>query len=87
MRIDGLEPGFNDRVRERYIVMHPGDYSTQEFVDDYGYLGRSWGCTVIDPVISTDLIQTLSEGSLMWSYYPQEEWLTESWYLEGFDGL
>jgi hypothetical protein len=84
MRLDGLESGFNDNVRDRAIVVHSADYATQAFVDEYGYLGRSQGCPALDPLVSDAVIDTLTEGALLFSYYPDPEWMGASEYLVGF---
>jgi hypothetical protein len=84
LRLDGLETGVNDAVRRRAIVLHRGDYATQSFVNQYGYLGRSWGCTVIDPAVIDDIIDTIHSGSLMFVYYPDSDWMNGSTYLAGY---
>jgi hypothetical protein len=84
LRLDGLESGFNDNVRERAIVIHSADYATQDFVDEYGYLGRSQGCPALDPLVSDALIDTLTDGALLFAYYPDPEWVGASTYLAGF---
>jgi len=84
MRLDGLEAGVNDAVRSRAIVMHRGSYATQDYVDQYGYLGRSWGCTVLDPDIADDVIDTINGGSLLFAYYPDSDWLDNSTFLAGY---
>ncbi len=80
MRMDGLEPGHNDLVRPRAIVVHPADYATPAFVAQNGYLGRSWGCPAVDPAISADLIDTIKNGSLFLSYFDDSSWMNTSTY-------
>ena len=82
LRLDGLEAGYNSNDRSRAIVMHNADYATQDFVDDYGYLGRSNGCPAIDPAISDGVIDALSEGGGLFKYYPDSGWLSGSTYLQ-----
>src|SRR5829696_6451075 len=41
LRLDGLEPGFNGRARERAIVMHGATYVDASFAEKQGRLGRS----------------------------------------------
>lgn len=81
LRLDGLEPGFNDRARERAIVVHGADYVSDSFVAQTGRLGRSWGC----PAVSTDavgpLIDEIGHGTLVVSWYPDATWLHDSTYL------
>ena len=80
LRLDGLEPGVNDRARERAIVMHGADYVTAPVVARQGRLGRSWGCPAIDPAIHRELIDTIRGGTAVFAYYPDSDWLTESPY-------
>jgi len=81
LRLDGLEAGFNDNDRSRAIVVHAADYATQDYVDDYGYLGRSWGCPAIDPRVNDAIIDILEDGALLLKYWDDPAWLTGSTYL------
>jgi hypothetical protein len=81
LMLDGLEPGFNDQVRPRAIILHNASYATEEFVDDYGYLGQSWGCAVVDPDVSEGVIAALEDGGVYLSNFSNTDWLDESDYL------
>lgn len=81
LRLDGLEPGYNDNDRSRAIVVHGADYATQSFVDDNGYLGRSWGCPAVDPAVHEQLIDALAEGRLLLKYFDDSSWLDNSTYV------
>jgi hypothetical protein len=81
LRLDGLEPGVNDRARERAIVMHGADYATPAFSARHGRLGRSWGCPALDPAVHREVIDTIRGGTALFAYYPDEAWLAESAYL------
>ncbi|MEZ4323369.1 MAG: murein L,D-transpeptidase catalytic domain family protein [Myxococcota bacterium] len=81
MRMDGLEPGYNNAVRSRAIVFHGADYATQSFVNANGYLGRSWGCPAVDTAITAQLIDTIKDGSLYLSFFDDSSWLATSSYL------
>ena len=83
LRLDGLEPGFNDRARERAIVMHGADYVNDAIVGAMGRLGRSWGCPAVRPAIAKKLIDAIKEGSLVVAYYPDSNWLERSTFLKG----
>jgi len=81
LRLDGLEEGVNDNARERLIVIHSAHYVTDDRADDH-LVGRSWGCPVVRPEISRELIDAIKGGSALWIYYPDDEWLEESEYLD-----
>ena len=82
LRLDGLEPGFNDRARERAIVVHGAGYVNQTILASQGRLGRSWGCPAVRPEIARNLIETIKQGSLVVAYYPDTEWLARSAFLK-----
>lgn len=78
LRLRGLEPGFNDRAMERAIVVHGAPYVSEELVQRQGRLGRSFGCPAVRTAIARPLIDTLSEGSFLFAYYPDADWLARS---------
>lgn len=78
LRLDGVEPGFNDLARERTIVIHGAPYVSEDFIDRVGRLGRSWGCPALPEAVSRDVIETIAGGSLVFGYYPDEDWLASS---------
>jgi hypothetical protein len=81
LRLDGLEPGFNGRARERAIVMHGAPYVDPETAARQGRLGRSWGCPAVREAVARNIIDTVRGGGVVFSYYPEESWLTESKFL------
>jgi hypothetical protein len=83
LRLDGLEAGFNDRARERAIVMHGAPYVSDVNVRAVGRLGRSHGCPALRPSIARSVIDTIKQGSLVFAYYPDKNWLQGSRFLNG----
>lgn len=81
LRLDGLEPGVNDRARERAIVIHGAEYVNEKTARAQGRLGRSLGCPAVRPAIARQLIDAVKEGGLIFAYYPDPAWLTQSRYL------
>jgi hypothetical protein len=81
LRLDGLDVGFNDRARERAIVMHGAPYVNREITKSLGRLGRSHGCPAVRDSVARELIDRVKEGSLVFSYYPDERWLKSSKYF------
>ena len=58
-RLDGLSPGFNDRARERAVVLHPSDYVRP------GWAGRSQGC----PAVRAEVLERIADDAgdaLLW---------------------
>ncbi len=81
LRLDGLEPGFNDLARQRAIVIHGADYVEKSWVNKYGRIGRSHGCPAVDRDVIAKVVDNLKGGQLVFKYYPDEEWLQASSYL------
>ncbi|HET8819016.1 MAG TPA: murein L,D-transpeptidase catalytic domain family protein [Xanthomonadaceae bacterium] len=81
MRMDGLDAGFNDNARDRLIVMHGADYVNPAAAPSMGRLGRSWGCPAVRTAVARDMIDLLKDGQLLFSYYPKDEWIDNSRFL------
>jgi hypothetical protein len=85
LRLDGLEPGFNGRARDRAIVMHGAPYVNAALSTSQGRIGRSWGCPALREAVARDVIDTIRGGGVIFSYYPDDAWLTRSRFLGGCD--
>jgi hypothetical protein len=81
LRLDGLEPGVNDRARARLLVMHGAWYVDPLQALEQGRLGRSYGCPALRPQIAHEVIDTLKQGQLLFAYYPDAEWMANSDFL------
>ena len=81
LRLDGLEPGFNARARERAIVMHGAPYVNVEVAKTQGRIGRSWGCPALREAAAHQVIDTIRDGGVVFSYYPDAAWMTRSKFL------
>lgn len=86
LRLRGLEPGVNDKARDRAIVMHGAWYVSDDFAREHGRLGRSWGCPALDDAVARRVIDDIRDGTLLFSYYPDAAWLEASPYLRGCAG-
>ena len=81
LRLDGLERGFNARARDRAIVMHGAPYVDASLASAQGRIGRSWGCPALREAIARHVIDTISGGGVIFSYYPDSNWLKSSRFL------
>ena len=83
LRLRGLEPGFNDRARERAIVIHGAPYVNPLAAKLQGRLGRSLGCPAVRPQVARQLIDSIRDGTFVFAYYPDRDWLQGSRLLSG----
>jgi hypothetical protein len=81
LRMEGLEPGFNGNAMERAIVMHGAPYVNALLAKQQGRIGRSWGCPALSEAIARDVIDTVRGGGVIFSYYPDQDWLRTSRFL------
>ena len=81
LRLKGLDEGFNHRAGERAIVMHGAPYVSDEFVKKNGRLGRSWGCPALREGVAREVIDRVRGNGIVFSYYPNQDWLDSSRYL------
>ena len=82
LRMEGLEPGTNDAAMERAIVMHGAPYVSAQNAQKQGRLGRSWGCPALRPEVAKQVIDSLKNGQMIFSYYPDSNWLARSPFLD-----
>jgi hypothetical protein len=78
MRINGVDPGYNDRALERSIVMHGAAYVDGARARAGIFMGRSCGCPAVPQKESTDIIATIKNGTCLFIYYPSENYLLNS---------
>jgi len=82
LRLDGLDPGFNDRARDRAIVIHGAPYVNETIARVQGRIGRSWGCPAVQDGVARELIDRVRGGGLVFAYYPDPRWLAQSKFVQ-----
>ena len=81
--LDGLDPGYNSNARDRQIVLHGAAYVSSSYRASHdGCCGRSWGCPAVDKGLVHKIADTLSGGGLLFAYYPDDDWLASSRWLQ-----
>lgn len=80
LRMEGLEPGINDRAYDRALVIHGADYVDPGFAQKVGRIGRSQGCPAVRTAVAQELIDALKDGQLLFAWYPEPAWAGASGY-------
>lgn len=83
LKIDGMEPGINDKAMERTIVIHGADYVSAGRAAAGGYMGRSWGCPAVPKEEANSIITTIKNGTCLFIYHPEKSYLIGSKILNG----
>lgn len=78
LKLEGEEPGFNDKAEDRAIVLHGADYVCNNFISEFGRLGRSFGCPSVPYELHEQIINTIKDGSCLFVYYPDQKYLASS---------
>lgn len=70
LRLEGMDPGLNDRAESRSIVMHGAPYVSEQFAQKAGRLGRSHGCPAVRADIARTLIDQVKGRTLLYAWHP-----------------
>lgn len=65
MRMHGLSPGVNDEAYSSGVVMHGAWYN-----DLASIMGRSYGCPAFTSKVASEVLNTIKDGTLYYSYTP-----------------
>ena len=78
LKLKGCERGFNDLAYKRKIVLHGAEYVSNDFINDNGFLGRSFGCPAVPIGVHKKIIDCIKGGSCLFIYHPTKKYLTRS---------
>lgn len=81
LHLHGMDQGFNAAAYDRAIVLHGASYVSESFIQQNKRLGRSWGCPAVSEKLSTEMIETLKEGTCFFAYFPDDNYLKTSFWL------
>lgn len=81
LRLEGLEPGINDRARARGIVVH-GSPNVSASRAGQGNVGRTEGCPAVPMSSARRLVHLLEGGAVVFAWYPDPNFLARSRYLD-----
>jgi L,D-transpeptidase catalytic domain len=83
LRINGVDPGYNDKAMMRTIVIHGAAYVDESRVRSGIYMGRSFGCPAVPQKESASIIHTIKNGTCLFIYHPGKNYLLGSTILNG----
>jgi hypothetical protein len=86
MRLDGLESEVNDNARARAIVVHGAWYADPSIISKTGRLGRSFGCPAVPTAVHKQLIDTISNQSVLFIYADIKDYFNRSSYFSPQQG-
>ena len=82
LELNGVDTLYNEQADLRNIVVHGAWYCSDEFIERHGRLGRSWGCPALPLEVSEEIIDAICDGTCMFVYADDDEYLENSIYLE-----
>ncbi|AYA38479.1 hypothetical protein D3Y59_16330 [Hymenobacter oligotrophus] len=65
LKLDGVDQGYNDNARDRAVVMHGADYVSEDFIRQFGRLGRSLGCPALPMDQYAQIIDAVGGGTCL----------------------
>jgi hypothetical protein len=85
LKLDGQEPGINDKARDRGVVIHGADYVSKDFINNNGKLGRSQGCPALPMEKNEKIINLIKGGSCFFIYHPNKNYKKQSTILKNYN--
>ncbi|HTN39306.1 MAG TPA: murein L,D-transpeptidase catalytic domain family protein [Arachidicoccus sp.] len=77
LHLKGVEPGINDNVYERSIVMHGSHYVNERRADE-NETGRSYGCPAVPYGQQFAIINKIKDGSCVFIWAPDNRYQVSS---------
>lgn len=78
LRVEGIEKGINDNAKKRAIVFHGAQYVSQKYINEYGRIGRSFGCPALPLEKNREIIDLIKDRSCVFIYHPSSYYLKTS---------
>jgi hypothetical protein len=78
----GKEKSFNDKARERRIIVHGAYYVRKSFIEENGRIGRSQGCPALPAGPHIDIIDSIVGGTCLFQFYDDKNYLAKSALLD-----
>jgi L,D-transpeptidase catalytic domain len=83
LRLTGVDAGYNDKAFMRSIVIHGAGYVNAARAKAGIMMGRSFGCPAVPEKESAQIINTIKNGTCLFIYHPNRNYLLHSKILNG----
>lgn len=83
LKLNGVDPGYNDMALKRQIVLHGSSYVSDKYMKDFGELGTSLGCPALPAAVSGKIIHVVKGGSCLFIYHDTPQYLDNSSVING----
>lgn len=77
LRLDGVDANFNTNAMDRCIVMHGAEYATEDFMKQYGRLGRSLGCPALPMGEHESIIDTVKGRNALYIHAADDSYTSQ----------
>ena len=74
LKLNGVDEGYNTNALARSVVMHGADYVSEEFIQQYGRLGRSLGCPALPMDQKDEIIEAVHGGTCLFLNGPDQSY-------------
>ncbi len=81
LQLEGMDIGFNDKAKERDIVIHGADYVSKTYAAKHGRLGRSWGCPAVPNEQCKEIVTAITDKTCFFVYFPSKEYEQKTIFL------
>ncbi|QJX46110.1 murein L,D-transpeptidase catalytic domain family protein [Hymenobacter taeanensis] len=74
LKLQGVDEGYNTNALKRSVVMHGADYVSEDFIKQYGRLGRSLGCPALPMAEKDAIIEAVNGGTCLFFNGPDQQY-------------
>lgn len=78
IRLKGLEKGINSNALVRGIVLHGAIESEENYLKQYGFLGRTEGCPAIPLSLTKKILTIIPKNTVLFIYGEEEKYFEKS---------
>ena len=77
LKLNGVDDNFNTNALDRCIVMHGAEYATEDFIEQYGRLGRSLGCPALPMGEHEGIIDTVKGNTALYIHASDDAYTSQ----------